>query len=127
MKRPILCLDFDGVLHAYTSRWQGATVIPDGPVPGAMAFLKEAVQDFQVCVYSSRSKEPGGIAAMADALRQWLTWEFGPIAALDFIDIIEFPQQKPAAFLTIDDRAITFTGVFPSTDELLAFKTWQQQ
>jgi hypothetical protein len=34
MRKPILCLDFDGVLHSYTSGWKGAAVIPDPPVPG---------------------------------------------------------------------------------------------
>ena len=28
MSKPILCLDFDGVLHSYTSGWRGAR-IPD--------------------------------------------------------------------------------------------------
>jgi hypothetical protein len=28
MGKPILCLDFDGVLHSYSSGWKGADVIP---------------------------------------------------------------------------------------------------
>ena len=31
MPKPILCLDFDGVVHSYTSGWKGADVIPDPP------------------------------------------------------------------------------------------------
>ena len=29
MAKPILCLDFDGVIHRYDSGWKGADVIPD--------------------------------------------------------------------------------------------------
>ena len=45
---PILCLDFDGVLHSYTSGWLGADVIPDPPVPGYAQFLLRAVEVFEV-------------------------------------------------------------------------------
>ena len=63
--KPILCLDFDGVIHSYTSGWKGADVVSDPPVPGAIAFLREAVKFFRVAIFSSRSNQPGGIEAMA--------------------------------------------------------------
>ena len=69
--KPILCLDFDGVLNSYTSGWRGANFIPDPPVPGAMAFLVEAVQSFSVCIFSSRSHQEGGISAMIAWLDYW--------------------------------------------------------
>lgn len=52
--KPILCLDFDGVIHSYASGWKGANVIHDPPVPGAIAFLREAVQSFRVAIFSGR-------------------------------------------------------------------------
>ena len=62
--KPILCLDFDGVIHSYTSRWQGAGVIPDPPVDGAIAFMLGALDRFDVVIFSSRSNQPGGLSAM---------------------------------------------------------------
>lgn len=39
---------------------------------------------------------------------------------------IKFPTKKPAAFLTIDDRAVCFKGVFPKPESLLDFKPWNK-
>lgn len=124
MTKPILCLDFDGVCHLYTSGWKGATVIPDAPTPGMWSFIETAWHHFDIHIYSSRSSQPGGIAAMQswfilhadtgfrqDIARKWLY----------------FPQEKPPAFLTIDDRGLLFTGVWPNPVELLAFKPWNKQ
>ena len=66
MASPILCLDFDGVLHSYTSGWKGARVIPDPPVEGAIDFLSRALDDFRVAVYSSRSHQWVAGALCAD-------------------------------------------------------------
>lgn len=134
MNKPILCLDFDGVLHSYTSGWQGATVISDPPVPGAIAFLYEAILHFDVCIYSSRSHQPGGIDAMMDWIAKWEgVWiaeqqrAGRPQARTSLLLNIRFPTEKPSAFLTIDDRALTFTGEWPSMAVLLAFKPWNKR
>jgi hypothetical protein len=37
--KPILCLDFDGVIHSYTRGWSGANVVSDAPVKGAFDFI----------------------------------------------------------------------------------------
>jgi len=129
-KRPILCLDFDGVLHSYTSGWQGAAVISDPPVAGAIDFLYEAIQHFDVCIYSSRSHQEGGIDAMQDWLsRHEVEWrnQQTTLPRTSLLLSIRFPVVKPAAFVTIDDRAITFTGVWPPMALLLAFKPWNKQ
>lgn len=123
MSKPILCLDFDGVIHSYESGWKGADVIPDPPVPGAISFIREAIRHFKVCIFSSRSNQPGGLQAMKD----WLTYH-SEIGFKDpIIDQIEWPTEKPPAMVTIDDRAITFDGTWPSTEALLAFKPWNKR
>ncbi len=122
-RRPILCLDFDGVLHAYTSGWQGIDVVADGPTAGAAQFLRDAIEAFDVCIVSSRSADPIGRRAMKCAVRRWLEDEYGSRGAR-YARSIRFPEHKPPAMVTLDDRAITFTGRFPSMTDLLNFNPW---
>lgn len=125
--KPILCVDFDGVIHSYTSKWQGADVISDPPVPGAIKFLREAREHFRVAIYSSRSGQPGGLTAMREWLGYWvLDQRLSDDEDLAWASDIEWPTEKPAAFLTIDDRAFLFTGVFPDPKGLLTFKPWNK-
>lgn len=121
--RPILCLDFDGVLHAYTSGWQGEGKAADGPVEGAMQFVIDATPEFRIAIYSTRSHSHEGRTAMQTFMRYWLT-EAG--AGWHVFDLLEWPETKPPAMVTIDDRAITFTGTFPAIKELLAFQPWNK-
>ena len=129
MSKPILCVDFDGVIHSYSSGWKGAHVIPDPPVDGAIAFLLGALEHFDVCIYSSRSSQAGGVAAMSRWLRQhggncWHESPAGP-----GLEDVRFPDDKPAAFLTIDDRAICFDGNWSALvpADLLNFKPWNKR
>lgn len=116
MNKPILCLDFDGVLHSYTSKWVDVTTIPDPPVPNAVGFCWEAIEHFRVAVYSSRSETISGIEAM----KAWMRRHDFPV------EHMEFSSTKPPAFLTIDDRAYTFLGFFPHPETLLGFKSWNK-
>ena len=129
MSKPILVLDFDGVLHSYTSGWKGARVIPDPPVPGAMAFLMHAVVEFEVHILSSRTHQWGGRRAMKRWLRRSLRERASgpPVYADVTYRALKFPRHKPAAMVTIDDRALTFTGRWPSLSELQAFKPWNKR
>lgn len=132
-QEPIICVDFDGVVHSYTSGWQGACDIPDPPVPGAFKALWEYVdKGARVCLYSSRSKEPGAIEAMKEWFKLWekdecfasrpIGWEGVYLA-----NVLEFPTQKPAAWMTIDDRAFCFEGDFPSLGWITRFKPWNKR
>lgn len=133
MSKPILCLDFDGVCHSFTSGWQGMDVILDEPVPGLWDFLLLACDKFDVQVFSSRSEQASGILAMiawfgkhtpfsrpTTYSKSHISWYGGTVS-------ISFPTSKPPAFLTIDDRAITFTGQWPEVEQLLQFKPWNKR
>lgn len=130
MANPIICCDFDGVIHSYNSGWQGAAVINDPPVEGAIEWLIKHLPDPLnpeeykgpiVQIYSSRSKDPDGVKAM----KEYLIANGLPEVYIKE-NLLEFPTQKPPAFLTIDDRAICFKGVFPLTEEMMAFKPWNK-
>jgi hypothetical protein len=142
--KPILCLDFDGVLHSYKSGWKGPRNIPDPPVPGAMHSLETYVEHFDVQIYSSRSRYFGGRRAMKCWIRDHLieyfchrtdrTWPNDPdcsgqvayIKAMGLLGQIKFPKEKPPAFLQIDDRAVCFKGVFPSVETIQSFRPWNK-
>lgn len=129
MSKPILCLDFDCVCHSYTSGWKGADVIPDDYVEGLFEFL-EAVKDaFDVKVYSSRSHQPGGPEAMLVwFIAQRKLWrERGGKPPEDTPLSLGFPDHKPSAFVTLDDRALTFEGKWPSVETLKNFKPWNKR
>jgi hypothetical protein len=138
MSKPILCVDFDGVIHSYSSGWKGSAVVADPPVPGALQWLWSATEVFDVQVYSSRSKDEAGRRAMFS----WMieesrkTFPHGhPMCWTDDagdqgpVYPITFCHEKPAAFLTIDDRAICFYGDWSKLDpaKLLKFKPWNKQ
>lgn len=135
MSNPIICVDFDGVIHSYTSGWKGVSVVADPPVDGAIKWLEDhlPVPD-EICamappykgpivqIYSSRSKSWRGRRAM----KGWLI-ENGLHRAYITERLLKFPTKKPAAFLTIDDRAICFDGKFPSTKDMMGFKPWNKK
>jgi len=114
---PILCVDFDGVIHSYEKGWQGGRLY--GHVTeGFFKWLDEARQLFRVVIYSSRSADP----EMVEEMKHWLARQNGGVVPGD----IEFADKKPPAFLTIDDRALTFRGDWGefSPDKLRDFKPW---
>ena len=126
--KPILCLDFDGVCHSYTSGWQGETILPDPPVEGLFEFLKEATLEFEIHVFSTRSNTAAGRKAMqewfAANFQKWLAEnEESSDSSLKLL----FPFSKPHASVFLDDRALTFTGVWPELDSLLSFKPWNKK
>jgi hypothetical protein len=136
--KPILCVDFDGVIHSYTTKWQGPAVIPDPPVPGALRWLWKATEWWDVQIYSSRSADPLGKEAMLAWMLEHSRAEFGeghPMAMVDgerdpgFQYPMTFAHEKPAAFLTIDDRAICFEGDWSDLDPcaLRDFKPWNKR
>lgn len=135
MSNPIICVDFDGVIHSYISGWKGVSNIPDPPVDGAIDWIMDHLpcpdaicaiapryEGPEVQIYSSRSRSWFGRRAM----KKWFI-KHGLHPAYIRENILKFPAKKPPAYLTIDDRAICFNGTFPTTEEMMSFRTWQKR
>ena len=101
------------------------------PVEGAIQFLFLAIEKFEVNIYSGRSHQPGGIQAMETWL-SYYTYRQYPGLSVDTVHSfiyykLKWPTVKPNAIVHIDDRAITFTGEWPSISDLLEFKPWNKK
>lgn len=155
-RRKTICLDFDGVMHSYSSGWKGARNIPDPPVPGALEWLCKALARFDVAIYSSRSHQFGGRRAMKRWLRRHLaSWVagLGTDAWCDICDTVQcwplegslaedadwlawsvvrrvqWPNHKPSAHYSIDDRGAQFSGDWDAfkLDTIEAFRPWNRR
>lgn len=137
-KTPILYIDFDGVIHSYISGWKGPRNIPDPPVTGAIKWLESLLSepasvccmaprflDFDVQIYSSRSRYIGARWAM----KKWLRNEFKNAGYPgDLVELIKFPTKKPPANILIDDHGYRFQGYFPAVEEMKGMlKPWNKK
>ncbi len=126
-RKPILCIDFDGVIHSYEEGWKNGDIY--GMVTsGFFEWAEQAAKIFSLVIYSSRSQSEEGVTAMqfwlAAERRRWRA-NGGKAQGDDPLEF-EFADKKPPAFLTIDDRALTFRGDWAALDPeaLIKFKPW---
>jgi len=108
-------LDFDGVIHSYTSGWQGEDIISDPPVKGvkwAIGQLRRTA-GYKVIVWSTRCKTKHG----REAIRKWLIkWE---------IEVDDIVLYKPVCSCYVDDRAVTFNGDWAQTIiDIMSFRNY---
>jgi hypothetical protein len=129
-ERYTVAVDFDGVLHSYSSPWVDAETIPDPPVPGAIEWLAATMQDFEVVVFTTRGKtEAGRIAVSLWLINNGLQAELAKHRPPgDEIQHITFAvtAEKPPALIYIDDRAWRFEGRFPSANEIHQARPWNK-
>jgi hypothetical protein len=127
-----ICLDFDGVIHQFTTPWTESCVIPDPPVPGAFeAIVAYMDAGIRVAVLSARSATNAG----RDAMAGWFQSRGGGhlLKRETVIDgtrvrSLYFPECKPAAVLYVDDRAWQFTGNnFPTVAQLEQYVPWNKK
>ena len=114
---PTIAVDFDGVIHAYTSPWTHVLDIRDPPVEGAFAFIREAQEaGFNVVVHTARANdEQAHEVIWAWFCAHGFDGKKPPITA-----------QKVAALVYIDDRGFRFEGTFPTLETIRSFKQWNK-
>jgi hypothetical protein len=126
--RPTLAIDFDGVIHSYERGWQKGEIYGT-VVRGFFPWALEAQKQFKLVIYSSRSKDESLLRAM----QEWMHERYAEWVRTNIPDElpeieIEYAHEKPAAWLTIDDRAIHFKGDWYArelmADEMRSFKPW---
>lgn len=118
---PRIVVDFDGVLHSYTSGWQGADAIPDPPTPGAQEFMASMLAaGWDVVIQSTRAATVQG----ANAIAEWLIRHRFPAPRRDSIGdpraAWTITAEKLPALVYLDDRALRFDGAWPTLPEVEA-------
>lgn len=117
MGKRTVVLDFDGVIHAYTSGYCGKACIPDPPVEGIGVAIGEIrAAGYEVFVVSTRCATKEGL----DAVRSWLS-RHG-------IEVDGVQADKPPAICYVDDRAICFDG-HPERllEQIRQFRPWHKK
>lgn len=114
---PTVAIDFDGVIHSYTSPFTKASEILDPPIEGIKDVIDTLRQrGFKVVVMSSRCLGDGGKAAI--------------INYLNLYDIVvdDVTHEKVGAVAYVDDRAITFDGkVDGLVERIISFSPWNRK
>lgn len=98
-EKPVLCLDFDGVLHDHAGlEWTGEADIFGPPIHGAKEAVDFLRTRYTVVVHSARCCTTEG----RQSIVSWL--------AMYGIAVDEVCEHKPAAFAYVDDLGVPFYG-----------------
>jgi hypothetical protein len=127
--KPTICIDFDGTIHSYERGWQNGEIYGE-VVRGFFEWVERVRYQFNLVIYSSRSKTDEGVMAMSlwlhEKRNEWIKagGQRDLLQPLTF----EFTHEKPAAWLTIDDRCVRFDGSWDNPllepEAMLRFKPW---
>jgi hypothetical protein len=120
---PTICVDFDGVIHAYTKGWYDGTIY-DEPIPGALDGLRTLMQHAAAVIHTTRDAEPvaGWLRARnipAHTEREMAADGEAVGTFWNRRDIALVTNRKLPAVAYLDDRAVRFTTWDQALAELL--------
>lgn len=127
-QKPIVSLDFDGVLYSYINGYNEGVLI-DPPVEGAQEFcqwLHKSGFDIVVSTCRLHLEDPDVRLEHGRRIRDWFVLHEFP--AFMYSDIRREPggrprvvltSRKPIAHVYVDDRGFRFEGSFDTVKRLL--------
>lgn len=105
--KPIICIDFDGVLNNYNG-YDGDNL--GTPRPGAKEFLEKLSKRFTVIILSARR-----YSHIIRWLNEYDLWQY----------VADVTSIKPPARVYLDDRGIQFKGDYEKAlKDIKNFKTY---
>ena len=114
-------VDFDGTLHAYSTKFTKETEIHDGPIEGAIKFIMDLLDaGYDVAIFSTRASE----WRFKNAAIEWFE-KYG--MPREYAYQLEFTNIKGHHEFILDDRAIAFEGKYPDISYLKQFRPWNKR
>lgn len=119
-----ICVDFDGVLHNYTSYNEGRL---NDPVPGAAAALRILKRmGHTIIIHTTRGE---------DEISSWLSkngFVYDHFNRNPEDTELPYPTGnpgKPRADVYIDDRGMTFNGIWDGNfiNQIVSFRPWNKR
>jgi len=123
-KRYTVAVDFDGVICHQVSEFVAPHIITDTPVMWAIDWLYGMIQDFDIVIHSCRAKTWRGRRAIRAWLKEHSIGVWYPSPGHVGLEDVVIQWGKPPALIYLDDRAIRFSGTFPSKQEIYNAKPW---
>ncbi len=124
--RLIVAADFNGVVHDHRESQKGFCEPGSPEIPGAVQWLKDLSEEFDVFLVSASFERSQYITAA----KAWLAargvptpWMAPMLVGRSRITLTPF---KPPCLMFVDDRGFHFRGEFPTIAEIKSFKPWNR-
>jgi UDP-glucose 6-dehydrogenase len=106
LKNRTIAIDFDGVIHRYSRKWQGMNNAYDPPMPGAIDSIKELKRKgYRLVIFSSRT---------VSVIKEWLE----KYELTEYFD--EVTNTKIPASVYIDDKCYHFDSWEQTIKDILS-------